>query len=128
MEILLILVQILFFLCFSILAIYLITAINKVLKSIKNIENDISTLTQKTLPVIENASNTMRRINDLSAGIMNEIGGLLNSIHSLKKITDDIIEFETKIKNKIEEPVLDSISFFTGIVKGIKAFVYKLKS
>lgn len=125
---LLTLVQIVFFLCLSILAIYLIAAINKLLKSVKSIESDINSLTQKTLPVLENASNTIRRIDEITEGIKNGIGGLLNSIHSLRKIADDIVELETKIKNKIEEPILDSVSFFTGIVKGIKAFIYKLKS
>ncbi len=128
MDTILTLVQIVFFLCLSVLAIYLMTAINRLLKSINNIQQDINLITQKTIPVLENASNTMRRVDELSENIQREIDGIMYSIRSLKKIADDVVELETKIKQKVEEPLLDSISFFSGIIKGIKTFIMKMKS
>lgn len=125
---LLTLVQLVFFLCLSILAIYLITAIKRLLKSIETIQKDINLITQKTIPILENASNTMRRIDELSENVQKEIEGIIYSIRSLKKIAEDVIEFETKIKQKVEEPLMDSISFFSGIIKGIKTFILKMKS
>ncbi len=125
---LLTLVQLVFFLCLSILAIYLITAIKRLLKSIETIQKDINSITQKTIPILENASNTMRRIDELSENVQKEIEGIVYSIRSLKKIAEDVIEFETKIKQKVEEPLMDSISFFSGIIKGIKTFILKMKS
>ncbi|RCK77459.1 MAG: hypothetical protein IGBAC_1768 [Ignavibacteriae bacterium] len=104
------------------------TAINRLLKSINNIQQDINLITQKTIPVLENASNTMRRVDELSENIQREIDGIMYSIRSLKKIADDVVELETKIKQKVEEPLLDSISFFSGIIKGIKTFIMKMKS
>lgn len=121
-------VQIVFFLCISVLALYLINALSRLLKSIKNIEENINILIQRAMPVIEHASTTMRRVDELSSLVQREVENVVYAIRSLKKIADDILEFENKIKMKVEEPILDTVSFFSGIIKGLKTFITKLKS
>ncbi|MDP2208685.1 MAG: hypothetical protein Q8K98_07910 [Bacteroidota bacterium] len=128
METLLTFVQIIALLCVSILSIYLIFAIKKITSSFCNIEKDINQITSKATPVFENLSKTAQRIDQVTENIEKQIDGVIYSINSIKKIADDVVAFEQRIQRRIEEPVLDAVSFFGAIVKGVRAFIERLKN
>ncbi len=127
MDTLLTFVQIIALLCVSILSIYLIFAIKKIIASFRNIEKDINLITSKATPVFDNLSRTAQRIDQVTTNIEKQIDGVIYSINSIKKIADDVVAFEQKIQRRIEEPILDTVSFFGAIVKGVKAFIERMK-
>jgi len=127
-ETVLIVVQIAAFLGIATLTVVLIVFINKILVSIRSIEKDINTITTKASPVFDNIAETTRRINDITENIEKQIDGVIYSINSVKKIADDLVDFERRLKQKIEEPIFDAVTFFTAIVKGVKAFLERLRN
>ncbi len=123
----LIVVQIVAFLGIAILAVALIILIKQILVSARSIEKDINTIITKASPVFDNLAETSKRINGVTENIEKHIDGVLYSINSVKTISDDIVDFEKRLKQKIEEPVFEAVSFITAIVKGITAFLERLR-
>jgi hypothetical protein len=120
-------VEIIALLSVSALAIALIFYIKNILISIRSIEKDVNHLILKAGPVFENLTNITERVNNLTQSIETQINGVLDSIDSLKEVIQDIKRFEKKIQQRVEEPILDAVSFFTAITKGVKAFILRLR-
>lgn len=127
LETLLIVVQVVAFLSIAALAMFLISYIGKMVTSLQNMQKDINTLTQKASPIFDNLEITTKRINNVTENIENQIDAVIYSINSVKKIADDIVEFEQKIQRRIEEPVLDAVGFISAVVKGVKTFFNRLR-
>lgn len=120
-------VQIIALLSISALAISLIIFIKNILISIHRIEKDVNLLVNKAAPVFDNLSNISQKVNTMTDSIETQISGVLYSINSLKEIIDDVVKFEKKIQQRVEEPVLDAVSFFSALIKGVKTFIYRLR-
>lgn len=127
METVLIVVQIAAFLGIATLTVVLIVFINKILVLVRSIQKDINTITTKASPIFDNMAETTKRINDVTENIEKQIDGVIYSINSVKKIADDIVDFERRLKQKIEEPVFEAVTFITAIVKGVTAFLERLR-
>jgi uncharacterized protein YoxC len=120
-------VQIIALLSLSALAIASIYFVKHILSSIRNIEKDVNLLVNKASPVLENISTITQRVNSMTESIETQINEVLNSINSLKEIINDVVKFEKRIQRRVEEPVLDAVSFFTAIIKGVKTFILRLR-
>jgi hypothetical protein len=120
-------VQIIALLSLSTLAIALIFFVKNILTSIRNIEKDVNLLINKAAPIFENLSAIAERINTMTESIETQINGVLYSFNSLKEIINDVIRFEKRIQQRVEEPVLDAVSFFSALIRGVKTFIYRLR-
>ncbi len=119
--------QIIALLSLSALAIALIIFIKNILTSIRSIEKDVNLLVNKAAPVFDNLSSITQKMNNMTDSIETQINGVLYSINSLKEIINDVVKFERKIQQRVEEPVLDAVSFFSALIKGVKTFIYRLR-
>ena len=124
----LIIMQIVALGCLSALSVYLITVLVRVRKILIEIEQDFKTLSSKAIPVFENLEVITTKIKNVTQSIDEQVEMVKNSIQTIKDIADNILNFEKKIQDRIEEPVLETVSVFAGFIKGIRIFFDRLRA
>ena len=128
METFLIVAQIVALLCLSALSVYLIVVLIRVREILTNIETDIKELTSKAIPVFANLEVITDKVRNVTASIDEQMLGVKHSIQSVKEIADNVVEFERRIQGRIEEPVLEAVSFIAAAVKGVRTFIERVRS
>jgi len=115
------------FLAFAALCIYLIFAISKLRESLNKTQENIDDISRSAVPLFENLNAITDKVKNISENVDEEITILKSSVESIREVTDDILSFEKKIHREIEGPVMEAFSFVAALVKGVKAFVAKMK-
>jgi uncharacterized protein YoxC len=125
---LLLVVQIIAFLCLSALCVFLIVVLVRVRQILTNVEKDMNELSSKAIPVFENLEVITDKIRNVTINIDEEMDGVRKSIDSVKEIVDNVVAFERRIQERIEEPVLEAVSFIVAAVKGVRTFLDRVRS
>jgi len=124
---LVIIAKIILFLSLSLLSIFTIFYLKKIVNSFIKIEENISEIRQKLTPVLDNLNDLINKSNEIISNVKDQVFLLHSSFQNLKTFTNHLIEFEQNIKNAIEKPILEFISFVKGIISGINVFFNKKK-
>jgi len=127
-ELILVIMQIVALVCLSVLSVYLITVLVRVRGILTEVERDFKELSAKAIPVFENLEVITEKVRNVSQSIDAQVDMVRDSIQSIKDIADSILDFERRVQERIEEPVLDTVSVFAGFFKGVRAFVDRLRS
>lgn len=127
MDNLVIIAKIILFLSLSLLSIFTIFYLKKIVNSFIKIEENISEIRQKLTPVLDNLNDLINKSNEIISNVKDQVFLLHSSFQNLKTFTNHLIEFEQNIKNAIEKPILEFISFVKGIISGINVFFNKKK-
>ena len=109
-----------------ILGIYLIFAIKKLLQEFSRIQQDVHDLYERSIPLIENADESLKkfnRITDEADHHISKLGEFFENIKVNYTRIKDRIE-----KSKTENPAYDLYKNLTAISKGFSTFWNKLKS
>jgi len=114
-------------LAFAALCIYLIITIAKLRKSFVRTQENIEDISRSAVPMFENLTAITDKVKNITENVDDEIAVLKSSVESIREMTDDILSFEKKIHREIEGPVMEAFSFVAALVKGVKAFVAKMK-
>lgn len=128
MESFFIIVQVIALLCLSALSVYLIVVLVRVREILGNIEKDIKELTSKAIPVFANLEVITDKVKNVTANIDEQVTGIKHSVQSVKEIADSVVEFERRIQERIEEPVLEAVAFIAAAVKGVRTFIERVRS
>jgi uncharacterized protein YoxC len=126
-DTLLVIVQIVALLCLSALSIYLIIVLVRMREILTSVEKDVKELTSKAVPVFSNLEVITDKFKNVTANIDEQVQGVKESIQSVKEIADSIVAFERQIQQRIEEPVLEAVSFLAAAVKGVRTFVERVR-
>ena len=92
------------------------------------IERDVKTLTERTIPVLENIEYITNRIKNVTDSIDDQVMMVAESIGSIREVADNVVELERRVQSRIEGPLLDTVSFIAALAKGIKTFLDRLRS
>lgn len=128
MDSVLILVQIVALLCLSGLSVYLIVVLVRVREILTSVEKDVQELTSKAVPVFANLEVITDKVKNVTSNIDEQVEGVKHSIESVKEIADNVVELERRIQERIEEPVLEAVSFLAAAVKGVRTFLERVRS
>ena len=119
---------ILLFLCIIVGIIKVLGQLRRTSEKFDEITGSIKDFQNSMKPVIEKASDLLDTSKNIAKKIDDNVDKLKTVTDNLKTVADNVIEFEEKLRSKIEPPVLDTIASYSAIVKGVKAFVEKFKS
>lgn len=128
MDSLLIIFQIIALLCLSALSVYLIVVLVRVREILTSVEKDVKELSSKAIPVFSNLEVITDKIRNVTSNIDEQMEGVRQSIQSMKEIADSVVVFERRIQERIEEPVLEAVSFAVAAVKGVRTFLERVRS
>jgi len=112
----------------SIVCFYLITVLIRFRSILSVVAEDIKELSAKAIPVLENLETITERIKHVTESIDEQVDTVKDSINSIKVIADSIVNFERKIQERIEEPVVETVGTLAAVLKGVRTFVARLRA
>lgn len=112
------------------LAIFAVPTILQIRRTAKSAEITFKTVNQNLPGILTNLDEITTNLTATSQSIHQNIDGFKEVIHKFHLVADDVVQFERVVREEIEEPILNTIGTFTGIVKGVNAFfeVWRKKS
>ncbi|MFI5252273.1 MAG: hypothetical protein ACHQQQ_07590 [Bacteroidota bacterium] len=128
MEDILLIMKIVTLACVSALSIYLIVVISRVQQIFTNIERDIREMSEKISPVFTNLEAITAKFRNITDGMSDDFEMVRFSLRSLRDAIESIVDFEQRVQQKIEEPVLQTVTTFTAFLKGIRTFLQVMRS
>jgi uncharacterized protein YoxC len=112
----------------TILCFYIITVLVKVRSILVVMEHDFKELSAKAIPVFENLEVITDKAKIISENIDEQMDIVKSTILSVKGIADNIADFEQKVQDRIEEPVLETVGTFAAVFKGVRTFIARLRA
>lgn len=128
MDNILVVVQVIALLCLSALSVFLIVILVRVRHILTNVAKDLNELSSKAIPVFENLEVITGKIRNVTTNIEEQMDGVKRSIDSVKGIVDNVVAFERRVQECIEEPVLETVSFIVAAIKGVRTFFERVRS
>lgn len=127
METVLTIAQILALVCLGALCIFLITVLTRLRSILVNLEKDFKEFAVRAIPVLENLEIITGKFKNVAATIEDEIGAIKLSMDSVKQIAENVVNFERRIQDRIERPVMETVATIAAVFKGVRAFFDRLK-
>ncbi|MBI1804447.1 MAG: DUF948 domain-containing protein [Ignavibacteria bacterium] len=112
----------------SVLCVYLIAVLVRLRSVLVIIEDDIRELSAKAIPVFENLEIITDKVKNVTESLDEQVDIVKQSIDSVKQMADNIVDFERRVQERIEEPVMDTVSIIAAMVKGVRTFVARLRA
>jgi uncharacterized protein YoxC len=127
-ESVLVITQILLFLCLSALCVYLIVVLLRVRDILSNVEKDLKEMTSRAIPILENMEYITSRVKSITENIDEQVMTVRESISSVKLIADNIVALERKVQDRIEGPILDTVAFVASVFNGVRTFFDRIRA
>ena len=119
--------QIILVLSLSALAVYLVVVLTKVRSILGHIETDVREVSVRVIPVLENLEVITSKLRSITANVDDQMTIVKSSVQSIKEIADNIVEFERRVQERVEAPVLEVAGIVGSVVRGIAAFINRLR-
>ncbi|MBI1806478.1 MAG: hypothetical protein HYR76_05445 [Ignavibacteria bacterium] len=110
------------------LCLFLIVVLVRVRNFLMVVEHDVKKLSARAIPVLENLEVITDKVKNIAESIDGQVDVLKNAITSVKGVIDNMVDFECRIQERIEEPVLETIGTFAAVFNGVKAFIARLRA
>jgi uncharacterized protein YoxC len=127
METVLSVSKIIVLLSLSALCIYVIVVLGKVRNTIVNLGKDVKDLNAKVAPVMENLDAITGKVRRITENLNDEVAIVRSSAEAVRDMTLHIVEFERKVQQQMEGPVLEAVGFLAAIVKGVRTFLHYMR-
>jgi archaellum component FlaC len=92
------------------------------------VEKDLKELSTHAIPVFENLEVITEKVKNITENIDDQVEMVKHSINTIKEVADNIVSFERRVQERIEEPVLETVSVFAALFKGVRTFVERLRA
>lgn len=116
MEIVLIIAQIVALVSVSALCLYLISVLGQ-------FRRDVSDFTRRARPVLDNLSTITENLKSASEKIDDQVDIVKGSLQSFKDVADNVLLFERRVQERLEEPILQVATVLGTIVNTVAAFI-----
>ena len=111
----------------SALIVFLIVYLGKITRSIQDLQKNIGELTDRLEPLVASLADLTLKFSDLSDQAKRQLEATKGIVFSVRDRVEKILEFEEKIRDGIEGPVMGVINQFKAISNGVSTFLNYLK-
>jgi uncharacterized protein YoxC len=124
----LIIATIIALLCVSALCIFLITVLVRVKQVLNTLETDMKEMTTRAIPIMENMDFITTRVRSITESIDDQVMIVRESIGAIRDVADNVVALERKVQERIEGPILDTVSFVAAVLKGVRTFFERVRA
>ncbi len=128
MELVLVIAQIVALVCLSALCVYMIIVLQRVRDTIGNVEKDVREITNRAVPVLDNMEYITSRVKGIADNVDDQVAAVRESIASVKLVAENVVEMERRVQERIEGPILETVSFVAAVFKGVRTFVERVRA
>jgi uncharacterized protein YoxC len=115
--------EVLALLSLSALCVYLIVTLMRMNGLFASIQQDVAELTKAVKPVLENLGSVSERLKSITAKVDDQVLLFRESFESMKRMVDNVEEFEQRLIGQIEEPVSRISSLIGAILSKLIGYV-----
>jgi uncharacterized protein YoxC len=112
---------------FAALCFYLIAVVGRIRNVLVVVEHDVKEISARAIPVMENLEVITEKVKNVTETIDEQMDIIKTAVSSIKGIADNVVDFERRIQDRIEEPVLQTVGTAAAIIKGVRTFFTKLR-
>ena len=107
---------------------YLILVLVRMKKVMTNLERDLNAFAQRAIPVLQNIEEITTKFRNVAAVIEEEVGSIKQSMVAVQQIAENVVNFERRIQERIEIPVMETVSVVSALFKGVRTFMDRLRA
>lgn len=119
--------QIVLLVSLSALTLYAIAVLARFKKILENIERDLKEITSRTLPVLSNFEIISSRLRTILESVDDQVSIVKSSVEKIKGVADAVAEFQQRVQEQIESPIIEIASTIGSIVSGVTAFIHRFR-
>lgn len=123
METLLDIAKLIALLCVSALCVYLIVVLARLKDVLTAMQQSIAELNLHAKPVLENLEFITEKFRSIATKIDDQVNLMKGSLESIKSAADNVVVFEQRVQQWLEEPIFRMTSAFSGIVNGVVSWI-----
>ncbi|MGH2569008.1 MAG: hypothetical protein ACRDGA_11775 [Bacteroidota bacterium] len=123
MDTLLAVAQLVALVCVSALCIYLIVVLVRLKDVLIVLQQNLADLNIHAKPVLENLSFITEKFRSIATKIDDQVNLVKGSLESIKSIADNVVVFEERVQQMLEEPIFRITTAIGGIINGIVSWV-----
>lgn len=106
----------------SALCVYLIVVLVRVREILAVLQKDLADIGEKARPVLENMHVITESLKSISSKVDDHVGLVKGSLESVKQAADNIVAFEQRVQDSIEEPLMRFTSVAGALLGRITAW------
>ncbi len=107
----------------SALCIYLIVVLVRLNSLLESLQKDFADLARALKPVLENLVAITERIKSISTKIDDQVRLFHTTFDALRRIVDNVVYFEERIQQRLEEPFVKVSSILSGLLGKLAGMV-----
>jgi uncharacterized protein YoxC len=112
----------------SALCVYLIYVLSRLNGMLELFQRDFSEITKNLKPILENLNVVADRLKSISSKIDDQVVLFRSSLESFKALADNVVSFETRVQERLEEPIIRVTSLIGAFVSRIISMFGKPQS
>lgn len=112
----------------SVLCIALIIGLKRIIQSVSMLQRDVNELSTSLKPLIKSTQSLTEKIITVTEETKSQLNVSKSIVHDVRLRVDQLLEFEGKVKDGMENTVMPLINNLSAIVKGFDAFWKKYKN
>jgi uncharacterized protein YoxC len=109
-------------------SVYSIMLMKDAKKVLNQLEISVREISETSRPVLENSGVITGKIREIAENVDGEVLNVKGAVDSLIGAVEDVVDFERRVRSKVEDPIMDTAGYLAAITKGVKTFLRVLKS
>ncbi len=110
------------------LAIFAVPTLLQIRRTARNVEYTAKTLNQNLPGILTSLDEITTNLASSSMSLRGQIESVRVAVDKIVGIADDVVDFERNLRQTIEEPLVDTLTTFAAVVKGIRVFLDVFRS
>ena len=115
--------QVLALLSASALCIYLIVSLVRLNGVLASLQKDVSEVTRGLKPVLENLAAVAEKLRSITTKVDEQANLFKGSIEAMRRVADNIEQFEVRIQQRLEEPVIRVMSIVGNMIQKLASLI-----
>ncbi len=110
------------------LCVYLIYVLSRLNGVLLLFQRDFSEITKNLKPILENLNIIAERLKSITAKVDEQVILFKSSLESFKALAENVVNFESRVQESLEEPIIRVTSLIGSFVGRILSFFGKSQS
>ncbi len=110
------------------LCVYLIVVLTRLNGVLAIIQRDLSEITRSLKPILENLGSATERMKSIAVKVDEQVLMFKSSLESFKAVADNVVDFERRVQERLEEPIIRVTSLIGGFVSRILSFLGRARA